>query len=57
MSNPNKDLGEWLLRDVLKLKDGQLVTMDILDDKGVNAVIFTKHKNGTYSVDFSYVDE
>lgn len=57
MSNPNRELGEWLLRDVLRLKEGQLVTMDLLDDKGVNAVIFTKHKDGRYSIDFSYIDE
>ena len=57
MSNPNKDLGIWLLKDVLKLKDGQLVTLDMLEDKGINAVTFTKHNIGFYSIDFSYLDE
>ncbi|MCQ2071311.1 MAG: hypothetical protein MJZ68_09290, partial [archaeon] len=42
MSNPNKDLGNWLLRDVLGLEKGQLVTMDLLEGKEVNAVLFTK---------------
>ncbi len=56
MSNPNKDLGKWLLRDVLHLKDGELVTIDMLDNLGVNAVLFTKHKDGTYSVDFTNID-
>jgi len=56
MSNPNKDLGQWLLRDVLHLGKGELVTIDLLDRKGVNAVMFTKHADGTYSVDFTYQD-
>jgi len=57
MSNPNKDLGEWLLKDVLKLKSGQLITLDMLEDKGINAVTFTKHNKESYSIDFSHVDE
>ena len=56
MSNPNKELGKWLLRDILHLEQGELVTMDLLDDLGVNAVIFTKHDDGKYSIDFTYVD-
>lgn len=56
MSNPNKELGEWLLRDVLKLPEGQLVTRRILDEKGANAVVFTKHSDTEYSVDFTYED-
>lgn len=56
MSNPNRDLGEWLLRDVLRLEPGQLVTLPLLEDKGVNSVLFTKHADGTYSVDFAYQD-
>lgn len=56
MSNPNRDLGKWLLRDVLRLKQGELVTLDLLEKKGVNAVMFTKHSDGTYSVDFTYQD-
>lgn len=57
MSNPNRELGEWLLRDVLKLKRGQLVTMELLEDKGVNAIMFTKHGEGEYSADFAYIDD
>ena len=56
MSNPNKDLGKWLLRDVLHLKNGELVTIDMLDDLGVNAVMFTKHSDGTYSIDFTNLE-
>ena len=56
MSNPNKNLGKWLLRDVLHLQNGELVTLDMLDNLGVNAVLFTKHDDGTYSIDFTNVD-
>ena len=56
MSNPNKELGRWLLRDVLHLEEGQLVTMEMLDDLGVNAVMFTKDAPGKYSIDFTQID-
>ncbi len=56
MSNPNKELGQWLLRDVLHLGKGELVTLEILEKKGVNAVMFTKHSDGKYSIDFIYQD-
>ncbi len=57
MSNPNKDLGRWLLRDVLHLQEGELVTMDMLDDLGINAVMFTKEDEGKYSIDFTRIDD
>ena len=56
MSNPNRDLGNWLLRDVLKLEPGEIVTLDMLDNLGINAVMFTKHADGKYSIDFTNVD-
>jgi hypothetical protein len=57
MSNPNKDLGRWLLRDVLHLEEKTIVTMDMLDDLGINAVIFTKEDDGKYSIDFTRIDD
>lgn len=57
MSNPNKDLGKWLLRDVLHLSEGELVTMDMLDNLGINAVMFTKKDKGKYSIDFTRIDD
>ena len=57
MSNPNKDLGRWLLRDVLHLPEGELVTMDMLDNLGINAVMFTKEDDGKYSIDFTQIDD
>src|SRR5450830_1205555 len=34
MSNPNSALGQWLLRDVLNLKMGELLTYEKLEDIG-----------------------
>ena len=38
MSNPNKALGEWILRKVLKKKERELVTMEDLDRLGFDSV-------------------
>ena len=51
-SNPNKDLGHWLLRDVLEVPEGTLITYDMLELFGIDSVIFTKLEEGRYSVDF-----
>lgn len=52
MSNPNKELGHWLLRDVLELPERTLITYDMLCVYGIDSVIFTKHAENSYSVDF-----
>lgn len=52
MSNPNKDLGKWILRDVLKLSPGQLITYEDLLAIGIDSVVFRKHNDGTYDCDF-----
>lgn len=57
MTNPNKDLGKWLLRDVLKLEPGTVVTYDMLLSIGIDAVSFTKRPDGTYKLDFKAVGE
>lgn len=52
MSNPNKELGKWLLRDILNLPTGTLLTYDILQEKGFDTVLFTKYSSDHYSIDF-----
>lgn len=52
MSNPNILLGEWLLRTVFELKEGTVVTYDMLREFNVDSVIFTKLSDRKYSVDF-----
>ena len=57
MSDPNKALGKWLLRDVLNLPEGQILTYDHLLKVGINSVIFTKEDKTHFSVDFLEFDE
>lgn len=52
MSDPNKALGNWLLRDVLNLKVGTVVTKEMLDIIGIDSVQLSKRKDGSYSLDF-----
>ena len=53
MSNPNKILGKWLLRDVFELEEGTIVTYDMLEKFGIDSVIFTKNDELDYSIEFS----
>lgn len=55
MSNPNNLLGEWLLRNVFELQEGTLVTYEMLQRFGIDSVIFTKHGDLNYSVDFAEI--
>lgn len=55
MSNPNKILGEWLLRNVFELPERTLVTYEMLERFGIDSVIFTKHGDLNYSVDFAEI--
>lgn len=55
MSNPNKLLGEWLLRKVFELPEGTQVTYQMLQKFGVDSVVFTKHGDLDYSVDFAEI--
>ena len=55
MSNPNKLLGEWLLRKVFELPEGTVVTYEMLERFGIDSVIFTKHGELDYSVDFAEI--
>ena len=53
MSNPNKALGRWLLRDVLQIPEGQLVTREMLDIRGFDSVIIIKESNLVYRLELS----
>lgn len=52
MSNPNKTLGEWLLRQVMDLKERELLTYERLEELGIDSVIVYKHSDKHYSIDF-----
>lgn len=55
MSNPNKALGKWLLRDVLNLQKGELLTRDKLDRIGLDSVVIYKKNERQYSIDFTKI--
>lgn len=52
MSNPNKDLGEWMLRKVLNLKPGELLNFEYLQVLGIDSVIVYKHSKKHFSIEF-----
>lgn len=55
MSNPNKVLGKWLLRDVFEVEEGTVITYEMLETFGVDSVIFTKNSELDYSIDFAEI--
>lgn len=57
MSNPNGALGKWILRDVLKIKTGKLLTYPDLLGIGVDGVRLSKISNKKYAIQFSEVGE
>ncbi|WP_461611212.1 NgoFVII family restriction endonuclease [Cytobacillus kochii] len=52
MTNPNKSLGKWLLRDVMNLKERELLTYSQLESLDIDSVILTKIENNQYMIDF-----
>jgi hypothetical protein len=55
MSNPNKALGKWLLRDILNLEKGELLTRDKLDRIGLDSVVIYKENKQKYSINFTKI--
>lgn len=56
MSDPNKALGEWLLRDVLGLKEGEILTYTKLEELNLDSVVIYKDTNNQYRIDFTKID-
>ena len=52
MSDPNKDLGEWILRDILDLKEYEILTKNKLDLLGIDSVKLRKINSHYYELDF-----
>jgi len=57
MSDPNKILGEWLLRKVLKLKYGQLLRYNDLQEIGIDSVVLIKKDLNNFHIDFQVEGE
>lgn len=53
MTKSNRELGNWLLRKVLRLQPGELVTRQLLDDLGIDSVRVDKFPDRTYEINFA----
>lgn len=53
MSYSNKELGNWILRDVLKLEEGKLLTYERLQILGIDSVRIDKINNELYEINFA----
>lgn len=51
MTNPNKALSDWLLRKVMNLKEGELATVEIMEELGFDSVVIYKDDNGNFKID------
>ena len=52
MSNPNNLLGKWILRDILNLPVGTLVTRELLDMIGIDSIKLIKIDYNKYEMQF-----
>lgn len=53
MSKPNKALGEWILRDILNLRERELLTTEMLKEIGLDPVVIYKTEIGKYRINFT----
>lgn len=52
MSNPNRDLGQWLLREVMNLEEKELLTYEKLRVIDIDSVEIYKMSNKLYKIEF-----
>jgi len=51
MTDPNKALSDWLLRRILQLAEGELATIEKLDELGFDSVIIIKENSSNFKID------
>lgn len=56
MSTPNNALSEWLLRKVLQLKKGEILTYEHLKKIGIDSVQITKINKKIFKINFAKID-
>lgn len=52
MSNPNRELGQWLLRDVMNLQERELLSYEKLQVIGIDSVEVFKVNDEEYRIEF-----
>ncbi len=55
MSYSNRELGQWILRDVLSLKEGELLTYEKLQNLGIDSVRIDKIANDIFEINFASI--
>jgi hypothetical protein len=55
MSYSNKELGKWILRDVLSLKEGEVLTYKKLQIIGIDSVRIDKIDSENYEINFASI--
>ena len=55
MSNPNRALGKWILRDLFNLKEGELVTNKIFELYGIDSVRIDKISDLEFEINFASI--
>ncbi len=53
MSNPNRALGRWILRDVLHIPPWRVVTREMLDASGFDSVVVVREAERLYRLELS----
>lgn len=53
MSYSNRELGNWILRDILKLKESELLTYEKLQILGIDSVRIHKINDEIYEINFA----
>ncbi|MGI6073031.1 MAG: hypothetical protein ACOYEA_00085 [Fermentimonas sp.] len=56
MTNPNKALSDWILRRVFGLKEGELLTIEKVNELEFDSVIIYKNSESDYIIDKSKLD-
>lgn len=56
MTNPNNALSDWLLRKVLKLKEGELLTYNRLELLGIDSIRIAKIDSQNFKIDFAKIN-
>lgn len=55
MSYSNRELGQWILREVLRLKEGQLLDYAKLQTIGIDSVRMDKINNSEFEINFARI--
>lgn len=51
MTNPNKALSDWLLRKIFKLEEGEIATIEQMNELGFDSVIIEKISDSNFKID------